>query len=154
MPGGGAARRTAGRVGSLLGRATAAGTQALEHRLGGAQRTRVVVLLAAVLGLAGADVATVGASATQLRDALHITNTDIGLLVAVSSLVGAAASLPAGALADRVPRTRVLGLAIVLWGGGMISSATGSRFWMPRVGRPRPRAGPAGGAPLVRSLVR
>ena len=153
MTGGGAARRTAGLVGSLLGRATAAGTQALEHRLGGAQRTRVVVLLAAVLGLAGADVATVGASATQLRDALHITNTDIGLLVAVSSLVGAAASLPAGALADRVPRTRVLGLAIVLWGGAMIWSATVSSFGMLLVARLALGAVTAVAGPFIASLV-
>jgi MFS family permease len=150
---GGAGRRTAGIVGTLVGRATAAGTQALEHRLGGAQRTRVVVLLAAVLGLAGADVATVGASATHLREALHITNTDIGLLVAVSSLVAAAASLPAGALADRVPRTRVLGLAIVLWGAAMIWSATVSSFGMLLVARLALGAVTAVAGPFIASLV-
>jgi predicted MFS family arabinose efflux permease len=96
--------------------------------LGGEERTRVIVVLAAVLGLSGADAATVGASASELRHGLHITNTDIGLLVAVSSLVGAVATLPFGVLADRVTRTRVLGGTIVLWGGAMLWSATAGSF--------------------------
>src|SRR5262249_41825561 len=85
-------------------------------------------LLASVLALGSADASTVGASATQLRHALHINNTDIGLLVSVSSLVAAAASVPFGVLADRVNRTRTLGIAIVLWGVAMIWSATVSDF--------------------------
>jgi sugar phosphate permease len=100
----------------------------LENRLGGRLRTRVIVLLAAVLALSSADSATVGASATELRQALHISNTDIGLLVAVTSLVGAAASLPFGVLADRVKRTRTLAIAISVWGVAMIWSATATSF--------------------------
>ena len=69
----------------------------------------MILLLAAVLALASADTATVGASAIQLRHDLGINNTDVGLLVTVTSLVAAAASLPFGVLADRVTRTRVLG---------------------------------------------
>src|SRR5262249_30396038 len=121
---GGAAKRTAGAAAALVGRAGGAGRRGLERRLGRAQRTRVVVLLASVLALGSADASTVGASATQLRHALHINNTDIGLLVSVSSLVAAAASVPFGVLADRVNRTRTLGIAIVLWGVAMIWSAT------------------------------
>ena len=66
----------------------------LQHTLGGRERARVVVALACVLALASADSATVGASALYLRRSLHISNTDIGLLVTVSSLVAAVASLP------------------------------------------------------------
>jgi MFS family permease len=124
----GIARRTAGATAQLVRRAAAGGTQALEQTLGGAQRTRVVVLLASVLALGSADATTVGASATQLRHALHINNTDIGLLVAVSSIVAAVASVPFGALADRLRRTWTLGVAIVFWGGAMIWSATVSSF--------------------------
>jgi MFS family permease len=122
------ARETAKRaaVGAVhvAGRIAGAGERRLEDALGGAQRTRVVVVLAGVLALSSADTSTVGASATQLRDALHISNTDIGLLVTVTSLVAAVASLPFGVLADRVRRTWVLGIAIVLWGAAMIWSAT------------------------------
>ena len=128
MTSGGTARRTARTAAALVGRAAVAGTRVLEETLGGAQRMRVVVLLASVLALGSADASTVGASATQLRQALHISNTDIGLLVAVSSLVAAAASLPFGVLADRLRRTWTLGIAIVLWGAAMIWSATVSSF--------------------------
>jgi hypothetical protein len=43
-----------------------------------------------------ADVATVGASATELRHSLAISNTDLGLLVTVTSLVAAVTTLPFG----------------------------------------------------------
>src|SRR5438445_6462531 len=108
--------------------AASAFARRLTIALGGEERTHVIVVLAAILGLSGADAATVGASASQLIKELHINNTDIGLLVAVSSLVGALASLPFGVLADRVRRTRVLGATIVLWGAAMLWSATASSF--------------------------
>jgi len=100
----------------------------LEQTLGGQERTRVIVVLACVLALSSADAATVGAAAAPLRSALHIDNTDIGLLVTVSSLVAAAASLPFGVIADRWPRTRTLAIAIVAWGAAMLWSATASSF--------------------------
>jgi MFS family permease len=121
--------------------------------LGGEERTRVIVVLAAVLGLSGADAATVGASATELRAGLHITNTDIGLLVAVSSLIGAFATLPFGVLADRVRRTRVLGATIVLWGTAMLWSATASNFTELLWTRLFLGAVTASAGPLVASLV-
>ena len=112
-----------------MGSAAASGLgRRLTVALGGEERTKVIIVLAAILGLSGADAATVGASAQELRSGLHITNTDIGLLVAVSSLVGAFASLPFGVLADRVTRTRILGLTIVTWGAAMLWSATASNF--------------------------
>src|SRR5262249_16658673 len=125
---GGAAKRTAGTAAALVSRAGGAGRRGLQRTLGGAQRTRGIVLLASVVALRSPGASTVGASATQLRHALHISNTDIGLLVSVSSMVAAAASLPFGVLADRVNRTRTLGFAIVLWGFAMIWSATVSSF--------------------------
>src|SRR5919202_890877 len=86
----GAVAAVAAAFGSL-GRATSRG---VTTALGGAERTRVVVLLASVLGLASADASTVGAAAGPLRNALHISNTDIGLLVTVTSLVAAVTTLP------------------------------------------------------------
>jgi MFS family permease len=116
------------KVGDAVGELGRTGVRALEKVLGGAERTRVVVLLASVLALSSADATTVGAAATPLRHALGISNTDIGLLVTVTSLVAALASLPFGVLADRVRRTSTLGLVIVLWGAAMIWSATVSTF--------------------------
>ena len=104
------------------------GEELLADSVGGQERARIVIVLAAVLGLSSADASTVGAAATALRHSLHINNTDIGLLVAVTSVVAAVASIPFGALADRVRRTWLLGGAIVLWGAAMVWSATVSGF--------------------------
>jgi MFS family permease len=125
----------------------------LTHLLGGAERTRVVVTLACVLGLSGADTATVGASASALRADLHISNTDIGLLVTVSSLVAALATLPFGVLADRARRTATLGLAILLWGAAMLWSATASNFGDLLLSRLFLGAVTAAAGPIVASLV-
>jgi MFS family permease len=141
--------RTVAAVGTL----TRAGRRALEQRLGGAERTRVILLLASVLALSSADASTVGASATPLRHALGISNTDIGLLVSVTSLVAAVASLPFGVLADRVRRTRTLGAAIVLWGGAMIWSATVPSYGQLLMTRVLLGGVTAAAGPLVASLV-
>jgi MFS family permease len=96
--------------------------------VGGPQRARVVIVLACVLALARADTATVGAAAIELRRALRISNTDIGILVSVTSLVAAVFSLPFGMLADRVRRTWLLAGALLVWGLAMLWSAMASSF--------------------------
>ena len=151
---------TGRRLGTFAGRVAAAGREAaaaaafrLDDLLGGAERRHVIVVLACVLGLSGADTATVGASATELRHGLGITNTDIGLLVTVSSLVAAFASLPFGVLADRARRTRVLGAAIVLWGVAMIWSAAAGDFQELLLARLFLGAVTAAAGPFVASLV-
>jgi MFS family permease len=116
------AGRSAARVGGNAARSR------LTVALGGSARTSVVVILAGVLALSSADAATVGASAVELRRGLNIDNFDIGLLVGVSSLVGALAALPFGVLADRVNRTRMLAVAVVFWGVAMFWSATAHSF--------------------------
>ena len=113
----------------------------------------MIVLLASALALASADTATVGASAIQLRHDLHINNTDVGLLVSVTSLVAAVASLPLGVLADRVTRTRMLGAAIVLWGVAMIWSATVSSFGHLMLARVFLGGVTAAAGPTIASLV-
>ncbi len=142
-------------IGAYALGSTAAGaaSRRLTHTLGGRERTRVIVLLACVLGLAGADAATVGASATELRQGLHITNTDIGLLVSVTALVGAVATLPFGVLADRVRRTTVLGLAIFLWAAAMLWSASVPNFHELLLARLFLGAVVAAAGPLAASLI-
>jgi MFS family permease len=111
------------------------------------------VLLASVLALSSADASTVGAAATPLRHALHINNTDIGLLVTVTSLVAALTSLPFGVLADRARRTWILAAAIVVWGGAMIWSATVSTFGALLMTRLVLGGATAAAGPVVASLV-
>src|SRR5260221_4123157 len=133
------------------------GWQAARQRVaaasGGPARTRIGLVLASVLALSSADTATVGAAAIQLRSALHIGNTDIGLLVAVTSLVGAAFSVPFGVLADRVRRTWMLGIAIVIWGVAMIWGATAHSFGQLLFDRVWLGAVTAATGPTVASLV-
>src|SRR5919201_560441 len=138
---------------AAAGRLGRAGSRALTEHLGGTERTRVILLLAAVLALASADTGTVGASAIQLRHDLGINNTDVGLLVTVTSLVAAAASLPFGVLADRVTRTRLLGAAVVLWGAAMIWSATVPTFGELLLARVFLGSVTAAAGPIVASLV-
>jgi MFS family permease len=134
-------------------RAARTGRARLTVTFGGPTRTRVIVVLAGVLALASADAATVGASATALRQSLHINNGDIGLLVAVTSLVGAVASVPFGMLADRLRRTWTLAVAVLFWGIAMLLSATagtfgGLMFWRLWLGVVTAAAGP-----IIASLV-
>jgi len=68
----------------------------LRDVVGGAARLRVIVLLACVLALDAADKASIGATAVQLERDLHIGNTSIGLLVTVSTAVGAIAAETSG----------------------------------------------------------
>src|SRR6476469_888365 len=137
----------------LTGRAGRAIASHIEVRLGGATRARVVVVLACILALSGADFATVGASATELRSGLGITNTDIGLLVAVTSLIAAVATMPFGVLADRVRRTWTLGAAIALWSIAMFWSAIVTSFNELLLSRLFLGIVTAAAGPLVASLV-
>jgi MFS family permease len=148
-----AGRRPVDSAAAAAARLARTGADALTTALGGSERTRVIVLLAAVLALASADAATVGASAIQLRHDLHISNTDVGLLVTITSLVAALASLPFGVLADRVTRTRMLGGAVVLWGAAMIWSATAPTFGQLLIARLFLGGVTAAAGPIVASLV-
>ena len=137
----------AGAAGAVRGRAR------LTVALGGAARARVILVLAGVLGLASADAATVGASAAELRRALAISNTDLGLLVTVTSLVAAVASLPFGVLADRVRRTWTLGAAVACWGAAMVWSAAANSFGGLLLARLFLGVATAAAGPLIASLT-
>ncbi len=102
----------------------------LERLVGGPARLKVIVLLACVLGLDSADKATIGAIAAQLKDALHIGNVQVGLLVTASTAVGALVTLPFGILADRVNRSRLLVAAIIAWSLAMILNGASTSYDM------------------------
>jgi hypothetical protein len=66
------------------------------HVAGGPARMRVVLTLAAVLGLSGADTGTISSTTGNLERAFHLGNTQIGVLLSVVGLVGAVFTIPAG----------------------------------------------------------
>jgi MFS family permease len=112
---------------SASGWAIARPLRLLDEALGGPARRRVIVILAGVLGLESADVAAVGALATELERSLGIGDAELGLMVTVPILAGALATIPAGVLVDRTDRTRILAVSVTLWavtmaGGGLAGS--------------------------------
>lgn len=103
--------------------------------LGGPARRRVVILLACVLGLNGADLGTIGAVAAPLESSLRIGNTELALLVSLPLLLAALVTVPLGALSDRVARVRLLAGSIVLWSLAMIASGASLSFEMLLISR-------------------
>ncbi|MGI8576867.1 MAG: MFS transporter [Nocardioidaceae bacterium] len=125
----------------------------LKYAVGGAARLRVVVLLACVLALEAADTATIGATAVSLERTLHINNTDIGLLVTVSTGIGALATLPIGALTDRINRVNLLAGAILVWSVAMAISGASISYNMLLITRLALGAVVATAGPAVASLT-
>ena len=117
-------------VGPWLGRRVQRNVERLTEHLGGPARRRVVVFLGLVLALNSADNGAVGAIAAQLEPALHIGPAKIGLLVTVSSLVGALAALFFGILTDKVWRVPLLSISVALWGVAEMASGFSSSFGM------------------------
>ncbi len=125
----------------------------LRRSLGGGARTRVILLLAAVLALDTADGAAIGAMAAQLERALRISNAELGLLVTIPSLTAALATIPIGVLTDRVRRVGLLGASVVLWTVAMAASAGAQSFGMLLVTRIALGAVTATAGPTLSSLV-
>lgn len=120
VPGGGVVRRSLRRVRDIAVDAA-----------GGPARARVALTLAAVLGLNGADTGTISSVTDNLERAFGVGNTQIGLLLTVVALVGAAFTIPAGVLADRTRRTWLLGGSIATWAVAMgVSGAATSYLWL------------------------
>ena len=104
------------------------GAARLTEQLGGTARRRVIFLLAAVLSLDSADKGAIGAVAPQLESSLHVSNLGLGLLVTITSLVGALATVPMGSLVDKSTRVRLLQGAILLWGAAELASSLSTSY--------------------------
>lgn len=125
----------------------------LTDKVGGPARRRVVLLLGAVLSLQSADAGTVGAVGVQLEKAFRIGNTELGLLITVTSLVGALMALPVGVLADRSNRARLLSLSTALWALSMVAGGVSSSYVMLLCTRLALGLVTAAAAPLTASLT-
>lgn len=111
------------------------------------------MLLALVVGLQSADAGTVGALVVPLTQSLHINNIQVGLLVTVSTGVGALATLLAGPLADRTVRVRMLWVALLVCSVAMALSAASPNYGWLLACRVGLGAGIAVSGPVVASLV-
>lgn len=121
--------------------------------MGRPDRSRAIVLLALVVGLQSADAGTVGALVVPLKQSLHISNTQVGLLVTISTGVGALATLVAGALADRTARVRLLSVTLLVCSAAMALSAASPSYGWLLACRVALGAGVAVSGPVVASLM-
>ncbi len=125
----------------------------LARSLGSATYVETVVLLGAVLALDSADRASLGALAPAIKGEFHISNTDIGVLAAAVSIVGGLATVPIGALTDRVHRARLLSISIFVWSAAMLATGLAVTFVWLFAARMFLGMGTATGGPTVASLT-
>jgi MFS family permease len=116
-------------------------------------RRRVVALLAGVLALEGADLGTIGAVAGPLERSLGLTHAQLGLLASAGTLVGALATIPAGVLADRVPRVPVLAGVVASCAVAMTAVGASDSFLAMLVSRASLGALTACAGPFVLSIT-
>ncbi len=123
------------------------------RRVGGSASAKLIAIFASVLALNSADVGAIGAMADRIEAAFGVGKTDLGLIVSISSLVSAVATLPFGWLVDRVNRTRMLAYAIVLWAASMTVMACATSYVFLLVTRVALGAVVAVAGPAIASLV-
>jgi MFS family permease len=128
-------------------------TATLARAAGGPERLKPIVLLALVVGLQSADNGTVGALVVPLTRSLHIDNTQVGLLVTVSTGIGALATLLAGAFADQTIRVRLLWMTLLVCSAAMALSAASPTYGWLLACRFALGAGVAVSGPVVASLM-
>lgn len=124
-----------------------------EDLVGGPARARVIILLACILGLQAADIGAVGALAAPLERTFHINNTELGLLVTVTTLVGCVATLPFGSFSDRYNRTGLLQVVVALWAVATVVSAMSVDYTMLLLSRLALGGVVAAAGPALASLV-
>lgn len=88
----------------------------------------IVLILGSVLGLDAADKGALSAVAGSLERDFGVGFTEVGLLFATVSFIGAVGTLPVGILADRIRRKNILLVAVPIWTLAMILSGTASSY--------------------------
>ncbi len=95
----------------------------------------------------------IGALASKLESALHVSNTELGLLAAAPSLVAAVATVPVGMLADRINRVQLIAVSILVWSGAMVAGGLAGSFGTLLLTRLALGAATATAGPPVSSLI-
>jgi predicted MFS family arabinose efflux permease len=125
----------------------------LHEVVGGPARFRVICLLSGVLGLAAADQTIAGAVAPDMKVALGVDNTGVGLLVTAASLMSGVTTLPFGLLADRVARVRLLAGCVLAWSLALVLEGAATSYSMLLAGQLVLGAGVGAATPVVASLA-
>lgn len=125
----------------------------LSAAAGGREQLKTIVLLSSALALAAGSQTIVGAVAPDLKVALKIGNTQVGLLITAASLVGAATTLPFGMLADRIARVRLLAICVLTWSVSVLVAGAASHYVMMLLAQVALGAGIGAATPVVASLT-
>lgn len=83
------------------------------------QRRLTLLLVAAALAVDYGDRSVVGAVGPELKHQFHLGNAGLGVVASAFAVVGALATVPAGALVDRMSRVRLLAVGLALWSAAM-----------------------------------
>lgn len=110
-------------------------------------------MLSCALAINHADASLIGAVAPELKTHLHLSNSLIGVVASVGSLVGTACSLPAGIVVDRARRVRLLSVVLVLWSLAMFVTGAAVSFAMLVIARLWLGGATAAARPVSVSLV-
>jgi MFS family permease len=99
---------------------------------GGGTGRRFPLAPLVVMGLVGlvdqVDVSVARGVLPILEDEWSLSDTQLGLLASVFVVVSAVATIPAGWVADRYRRTRVVGWTLLSWSGLILLSATAVNY--------------------------
>ena len=91
---------------------------------------RAMTLLLLVFVLDYGDRTLIGALGPTLKHVFHVGNGELGLLAAAFGFIGAPATIPLGMLVDRVNRTVLLAISLVLWALAMGATGAAISFAM------------------------
>ncbi|MCB5425982.1 MFS transporter [Altererythrobacter sp. CC-YST694] len=126
-----------------------------EHPLlsGGYKRWLVfVLLLVSIFNFA--DRAILAVLAQPIKEDLHLTDTDLGLLQGLGfAILYSILGIPLGMMAERVTRTRLLAACVAAWSAMTVACGFATNFATMLLGRIGVGIGEAGAQPITNSLV-
>lgn len=112
----------------------------------------LVLLLVSIINFA--DRAILNVLAQPIKEDLHLTDTDLGLLQGLGfAILYSVLGIPLGLLAERTVRTRMLAICIAAWSIMTAACGLASNFVTLLLGRVGVGVGEAGAAPISSSLV-
>jgi len=113
----------------------------------------LIATLACVLALGSADQGALGAAAAPIKEGLSIGNSEIGVLASVVPAIGLVTTFPAGILTDRVRRTRLLSVTLLLSAAAMLANGAAPSYHWLLASRVLFGAFSAASAPVIASLI-
>ena len=114
---------------------------------------RPIMLLAAVAFIDSVDRGILPGVLSEVQKDLHFSDFKAGLLGSVFVIAGLIAALPAGYIADRRTRTRIIGVMLVSWGAISALNAAVVNFWQFLAVRSTLGAGETINNPAGQSLI-